>query len=61
MPLAAHAEWVGSQLRLRAAWGDPEGAPGLITAQIQAAAPSLGEAERLGTQVADQLKGQGAH
>jgi hydroxymethylbilane synthase len=61
MPLAAHAQWVGDQLRLRAAWGDPEGAPGLITAHIQAAAPSLAEAERLGLGVAEQLKGQGAH
>jgi hydroxymethylbilane synthase len=61
MPLAAHAEWVGDQLRLRAAWGDPEGAPGLITAHTQAPAPTLADAERLGDSVADQLKGQGAH
>ncbi len=61
MPLAAHAEWVGTQLRLRAAWGDPDGAPGLIRSQIEGAAPTLAEAERLGTQVADQLKAQGAH
>ena len=61
MPLAAHAEWVGSSLRLRAAWGDPEGAPGLITAQVQGAAPTLAEAEQMGLAVADQLKSQGAH
>jgi hydroxymethylbilane synthase len=38
MPLAAHAVWLdgGARLRLRAAWGDPEGVPVLVTAQAEA-------------------------
>jgi hydroxymethylbilane synthase len=61
MPLAAHADWQGGLLRLRAAWGDPEGAPGLVRAQAQGQANSLTQAEDMGLQVARQLKEQGAH
>ena len=61
MPLAAHAELKGERLLLRAAWGDPQGAPRLLAAHIEGHARTLAEAERLGLQVADQLKTLGAH
>ena len=61
MPLAAHAELKGERLLLRAAWGDPQGAPRLLAAHIEGHARTLAEAERLGLQVADQLKSLGAH
>lgn len=61
MPLAAHAQLQGERLLLRAAWGDPQGAPGLVAAQIEGIVHSSNEAERLGLQVADQLKALGAH
>jgi len=59
--LAAHAELKGERLLLRAAWGDPQGAPRLLAAHIEGHARTLAEAERLGLQVADQLKTLGAH
>ena len=61
MPLAAHAELQGERIGLRAAWGDPQGAPRLLAAHIEGDARTLDEAERLGLQVADQLKSLGAH
>jgi hydroxymethylbilane synthase len=60
MPLAAHAELEGENLRLRAAWGDPEGEPRLLQAQVQGLVRTLAEAESLGLQVAAQLKALGA-
>ena len=37
MPLAAHATLEGGAMRLRAAWGDPQGQPRLVTTQGSAA------------------------
>jgi hydroxymethylbilane synthase len=61
MPLAAHAELDGDQLRIRAAWGDPDGAGDLVRAQDASVVHTLAESEALGEQVAQQLKSQGAH
>ncbi len=61
MPLAAHAELSGNTLRLRAAWGDPEGEPTLLRAEVSGEVPDLAAAECLGDQVAAQLRAQGAH
>jgi hydroxymethylbilane synthase len=60
MPLAAHATLSGSTLSLRAAWGDPEGASTLVTAQSVSAVGSLEQAESLGTLVATDLRRGGA-
>ncbi len=60
MPLAAHATLADSVLTLRAAWGDPDGSPTLVTAHVAGAVSSLPEAEALGLQVADALKRGGA-
>ena len=60
MPLAAHATLAESVLTLRAAWGDPDGSPTLVTAHVAGAVSSLQEAEALGLQVADALKRGGA-
>ncbi|MFV0679559.1 hydroxymethylbilane synthase [Ottowia sp.] len=63
MPLAAHATLDGQRLRLRAAWGEPEGAPTLVTAEGEADvtdATDLAQAEALGLQVARQLQAAGA-
>jgi hydroxymethylbilane synthase len=61
MPLAAHATLSGATLSLRAAWGDPEGASTLVTAQTVADVGSLEQAESLGIQVAAELRRGGAH
>jgi hydroxymethylbilane synthase len=61
MPLAAHATLAGPVLTLRAAWGDPDGAPTLVTAHVEGAVASLQDAEALGLQVAEALKRGGAH
>ena len=61
MPLAAHAVLEGGVLKLRAAWGDPEGSTALVPAQAQTTAPDLASAEQLGLQVAAQLRAGGAH
>ncbi len=66
MPLAAHATLQDGVLHLQAAWGDPEGAPGLVRAEVQQPLeihePSSHEiARQLGEQVASQLRAQGAH
>ena len=60
MPLAAHAELEGEVLRLRAAWGDPEGSPTLVRASGQTSTLDLASAEQLGLQVAGQLRTGGA-
>jgi hydroxymethylbilane synthase len=56
MPLAAFAIWQGTQLQLRAAYGDPQGRHVLARAQGEAAAPGNEQARALGAQVAAQLK-----
>ncbi len=61
MPLAAHATLEGGVLRLQAAWGDPQGSATLVRAQGQVSAPDLASAERLGLDVAAQLRAGGAH
>ena len=60
MPLAAHAEVEGEVLRLRAAWGDPEGSATLVGASGQTSTLDLASAEQLGLQVAGQLRTGGA-
>ncbi len=60
MPLAAHAELEGEVLRLRAAWGDPEGSALLVRASGQTSTLDLASAEQLGLQVAGQLRTGGA-
>ena len=61
MPLAAHAELEQGVLRLRAAWGEPEGPTTLVRAQAEAGASTLAAAEALGLQVAAELRAGGAH
>ena len=61
MPLAAHAVIEEGVLQLRAAWGDPEGAAQLVTAQAHVAATDLQAAEALGLSVAQSLSQAGAH
>jgi hydroxymethylbilane synthase len=60
MPLAAHAVMQGEALHLRAAWGDPEGAATLVTAELTEACAKLATAERMGTEVAARLRAGGA-
>jgi hydroxymethylbilane synthase len=61
MPLAAFATFSGEHLKLRAAWGDPDGAAVLVRAQMATAAADLDQATKLGTEVAAQLRAGGAH
>ncbi len=61
MPLAAHATVHDGLLALQAAWGDPQGGATLVRAQAQSAALALPAAERLGLEVAAQLRAGGAH
>jgi len=60
MPLAAYATWSGAQLSLRAAWGDAESAGALVRAEGSAPVANLGEACRLGAEVAARLRAAGA-
>jgi hydroxymethylbilane synthase len=60
MPLAAHAEWQGDQLRLRTAWGDPEGQIALVRAEDAGTVQALAQAEALGARVAAALQSAGA-
>jgi hydroxymethylbilane synthase len=60
MPLAAHAEFSGEYLQLRAAWGDPDGATMLVRAQSAAAVADLEQAAALGSEVAGRLRAGGA-
>ncbi len=61
MPLAAHGEWQGNTLRLRAAWGDEmqPNAP-LVRAEATATVTDLVSADALGQQVAQLLQQAGA-
>ncbi len=61
MPLAAHATLDGDVLQVRAAWGDPQGAVTLLTAERRAPVADLVGAAALGAQVAQDLRDQGAH
>lgn len=56
MPLAAYATLEGGALRLRAAWGDPDGRIPLVSAQGAAVVADLAAADALGQQVAAQLR-----
>lgn len=68
MPLAAHTTWVSTpdassgagQLRLDAAWGEPEGHGVLVTVQLSSDVRTLADAEALGVRVADALVAAGA-
>ncbi|HRN74799.1 hydroxymethylbilane synthase [Ottowia sp.] len=61
MPLAAHATLAGRRLQLRAAWGEPEGDPGLVRAEGEAEVDTLEQAAALGERVAAELRAGGAH
>ena len=61
MPLAAHATLADGVVHLRAAWGDPEGAPRLVTAEGRAPVADLAAAAALGERVAAELRAGGAH
>lgn len=63
MPLAAYAQWEAAesgQLRLDAAWGDPEGVQGVVRVSEQAPVHDLAQAEALGQCVAEALRAAGA-
>ncbi len=65
MPLAAHAVWDGQQLRLNAAWGEPEdeklsASNDLVTANASLAANNIETATAMGEQVAAKLLAGGA-
>jgi hydroxymethylbilane synthase len=69
MPLAAHAVWDGAQLRLNAAWGEPEDekllpmnslANSLVMAELTQNASDLDAASSMGEQVAAKLLSGGA-
>ncbi len=60
MPLAAHARWDGARLVLEAVWGDPA-RPGMLLSFRGAATVSTpADAEQLGAEAAEALRGQGA-
>ena len=66
MPLAAHATYANGVLHLRAAWGDPSGAPVLLRAELEqamdlTATHARQQAEQLGLAIAVRLREQGAH
>ncbi len=68
MPLAAHAVWDGAQLRLNAAWGEPEEdktsaaneTSELVTASSSHAAADIDAATAMGEEVAAKLLANGA-
>ena len=68
MPLAAHAVWDGVQLRLNAAWGEPEEyktsaaneTSDLVIASLSHAADDIDAAAAMGEQVAAKLLASGA-
>jgi hydroxymethylbilane synthase len=71
MPLAAHAVWDGAQLRLNAAWGEPEeektsavekirGTSDLVTANLGHAVGDIETAAAMGEEVAAKLLANGA-
>ena len=61
MPLAAHATLEAGQMHLRAAWGEPEGAPQLVRTDERATIRSPADAQALGERVAAALRAGGAH
>jgi hydroxymethylbilane synthase len=68
MPLAAHAVWDGAQLRLNAAWGEPEEektsaaneTSDLVTANLSHAVGDIDTAAAMGKEVAAKLLANGA-
>lgn len=65
MPLAAHAVWDGAQLRLNAAWGEPEdekttASSDLVTANLSDATGDIHSATAMGEKVAAKLLAGGA-
>lgn len=66
MPLAAFTTWLGDpaqsggNLRLDAAWGDPDGRTGLVRVQAESVVTSLSDAEALGQRAATLLRQAGA-
>jgi len=56
MPLAAYATLQGGQLRIDAAWGDPQGQVPLVRSDASAAVADLAAATQLGEQVAQRLQ-----
>jgi hydroxymethylbilane synthase len=65
MPLAAHAVWDGVQLRLNAAWGEPEeektsDSNDLVVANLSHVAGDIDAATAMGEQVAAKLLAGGA-
>jgi hydroxymethylbilane synthase len=68
MPLAVHAVWDGAQLRLNAAWGEPEDektsaaneTSDLVIASLSRAADDIDAAAAMGEQVAAKLLASGA-
>jgi hydroxymethylbilane synthase len=65
MPLAAHAVWDGAQLRLNAAWGEPEedktsASNDLVTANLSHALGDIDAAAAMGEEVAAKLLANGA-
>jgi hydroxymethylbilane synthase len=65
MPLAAHAVWDGVQLRLNAAWGEPEeektsDSNDLVVANLSHAAGDIDAATAMGEEVAAKLLANGA-
>ncbi|MFM9915498.1 MAG: hydroxymethylbilane synthase [Rhizobacter sp.] len=61
MPLAAHAEWAGNSLNLRAAVGHPENADApLLRATVSGAVQTEAQARALGEQAAAALRDSGA-
>jgi hydroxymethylbilane synthase len=64
MPLAAFATWHGEELRMQAAWGDPQGLEdinhGLVRANRQSKVTNEQAARELGAQVAQILVAGGA-
>jgi len=61
MPLAAHATLEDGQMHLRAAWGEPEGAPQLVRTEERATIRNPADAQALGERVAAALRAAGAH
>jgi hydroxymethylbilane synthase len=57
MPLAAFAVWQGTQLHLRAAYGDTQGRHQLAHAKVLAVCSDHAQARALGAQVAVHLRG----
>lgn len=60
MPLAAHATLERGEIRLRAAWGEPEGGGRLVTAEGSALVKNFSDAAALGERVAADLLASGA-